>query len=211
MPDPVRSLEAHRYTDPAIFAAERAGTLARTWQFACHVSHLKAPGDYFTFEVAGESLFSITGSDGLTRAFYNVCQHRTECNNPDQMAYGINSGFANNDKYSSWFLWPMFSFQVYPGNPLNTYHWLPQEVDKVVVWRGWYTASGEETATVRQMAVQDLETTVAEDIRLVESVQRGLGARGYRPGPLVVDPDCGANSEHSIMHLQQWMREAMDD
>ena len=27
--------------------------------------------------------------------------------------------------YSSWFLWPTFSFQVYPGNRLNTYHWRP--------------------------------------------------------------------------------------
>ena len=53
-----------------------------------------------------------------------------------------------------------------------------------------------------------LNTTVAEDIGLVESVQRGLKSRGYRPGPLVVDPEGGVNSEHSVMVLQQWMREA---
>ncbi len=46
--------------------------------------------------------------------------------------------------------------------------------------------------------------------RLVESVQRGLRSRGYRPGPLVVDPRGGVNSEHSIKVLQQWMREAID-
>jgi hypothetical protein len=44
----------------------------------------------------------------------------------------------------------------------------------------------------------------------VESVQRGLKSRGYVPGPLVVDPGCGVNSEHSILHLQRWMREAVD-
>jgi hypothetical protein len=43
-----------------------------------------------------------------------------------------------------------------------------------------------------------------------ESVQRGLNARGYVPGPLVVDPKSGVNSEHSVMHLQRWMREAVD-
>ena len=32
----VRSLEAHFYTDPAVFRAERAGLLCRTWQFAGH-------------------------------------------------------------------------------------------------------------------------------------------------------------------------------
>ena len=63
---------------------------------------------------------------------------------------------------------------------------------------------------VRQLAVQDRQTTVAEDIGLVESVQRGLASRGYRPGPLVLDPECGVNSEHSVRALQQWMREAVD-
>ena len=61
-----------------------------------------------------------------------------------------------------------------------------------------------------QLAVQDRETTVEEDIHLVESVQRGLKSRGYRPGPLVMDPACGVNSEHSIAVLQSWMRDAAD-
>ena len=50
-----------------------------------------------------------------------------------------------------------------------------------------------------------------EDIHLVESVQRGLGSRGYRPGPLVIDPACGVNSEHSVAVLHGWMREALGD
>jgi phenylpropionate dioxygenase-like ring-hydroxylating dioxygenase large terminal subunit len=137
-------------------------------------------------------------------------RHTTECNSMDAMTYDINSGFDKNDQYSSWFLWPMFSFQVYPGNLLNTYHWRAVDADHVVVWRGWYSVGGEENEIVRQMAVQDRETTVAEDIGLVESVQRGLKSRGYVPGPLVVDPKCGVNSEHSILTLQRWMKEAVD-
>lgn len=137
-------------------------------------------------------------------------RHTTESGPLDQMSYDINSGFANNDKYSSWFLWPMFSFQVYPGNLLNTYHWRAIDADHVVVWRGWYSVGGYDDETVRRMAQQDRATTVEEDIHLVESVQRGLSSRGYVPGPLVVDPKCGVNSEHSILHLQRWMREAID-
>ena len=105
----------------------------------------------------------------------------------------------------------MFSAQVYPGNVLNTYHWRATSHDKVTVWRGWYSIGGEENETVRRLAIQDRETTVAEDITLVESVQRGLHSRGYRPGPLVVDPKGGVNSEHPVMYLQRWMREAIDD
>ena len=104
----------------------------------------------------------------------------------------------------------MFSFQVYPGNVLNTYHWRPQGVDRVTVWRGWYTPDGEESEVINRLAQQDRETTVEEDIRIVESVQRGLGSRGYRPGPLVLDPKGGVNSEHSVYYLQKWMREAVE-
>jgi phenylpropionate dioxygenase-like ring-hydroxylating dioxygenase large terminal subunit len=355
---PTLSLAAKYYTDPEVFKIESNGLLARTWQFAGHASQLKETGDYFTFDMAGESLFCIKGRDGEIRTFYNVCQHRahqlvsgqgqtrvvvcpyhawtyeltgelragpnikavegfdkssicltsvrtevflgfifvnldndakpmddwfpnvrtelesyiphwdtlaplewveipencnwkvsvenysecyhctlnhptfstgvvrpetydirpqgyclrhtTECNSMDAMTYDINSGFDKNDQYSSWFLWPMFSFQVYPGNLLNTYHWRAVDADHVVVWRGWYSVGGEENDIVRQMAVQDRETTVAEDIGLVESVQRGLKSRGYVPGPLVVDPKCGVNSEHSILTLQRWMKEAVD-
>ncbi len=355
---PTLSLAAKYYTDPEVFKLETSGLLARTWQFAGHASQLTETGDYFTFDLAGESLFCIKGRDGEIRTFYNVCQHRahqlvsgqgqtrvvvcpyhawtyeltgelragpnikavegfdkssicltsvrtevflgfifvnldndakpmddwfpnvrtelesyiphwdtlaplewveipencnwkvsvenysecyhctlnhptfstgvvrpetydiqpqgyclrhtTECNSMDAMTYDINSGFDKNDQYSSWFLWPMFSFQVYPGNLLNTYHWRAMDADHVVVWRGWYSVGGEENDIVRQMAVQDRETTVAEDIGLVESVQRGLKSRGYVPGPLVVDPKCGVNSEHSILTLQRWMKESVD-
>jgi len=137
-------------------------------------------------------------------------RHRTECQHPDRMTYGIDISMPHAGEYSSWFLWPTFSFQVYPGNVLNTYHWRPESVDRVTVWRGWYARDGDDPAVTKRLAAQDRETTVAEDVRLVESVQRGLGSRGYVPGPLVLDPCGGVNSEHSIRELQSWMREAVD-
>jgi phenylpropionate dioxygenase-like ring-hydroxylating dioxygenase large terminal subunit len=73
---PVRSLEARDYTDPAIFTAEKAGLLARKWQFACHASQFENPGDYHAFDLGDESLFCIMGRDRVIRTFYNVCLHR---------------------------------------------------------------------------------------------------------------------------------------
>ena len=81
----------------------------------------------------------------------------------------------------------------------------------VFVWRGWYSIDGVESSVVKQLAAQDRETTVAEDIGLVGSVQRGLKSRGYKPGPLVIDPNYGANSEHPIAVLQTWMREGVGE
>lgn len=139
-----------------------------------------------------------------------VLRHVTECQPVEKMTYPIDLSVPHAGDYQSWFLWPMFSFQCYPGNVLNTYHWRADSHDTCTVWRGWYTVDGAEDPVIRGLAVQDRETTVAEDIRLVESVQRGLKSKGYKPGPLVVDPNCGVSSEHSIKTLQQWMREAVE-
>lgn len=144
-----------------------------------------------------------------------VLRHVTECQSMDKMTYPVDLSVPPHaGDYQSWFLWPMFSFQCYPGNVLNTYHWRAGGPDHCTVWRGWYTPEGAESDVIRGLAVQDRETTVEEDIRLVESVQRGgLHSKGYRPpGPLVLDPpSCGGvMSEHSIATLQRWMREAVD-
>ncbi|MEM9232540.1 MAG: aromatic ring-hydroxylating dioxygenase subunit alpha, partial [Pseudomonadota bacterium] len=69
-------------------------------------------------------------------------RHTTECQNLESMTYEIDRSRAHALEYSSWFLWPMFSFQVYPGNVLNTYHWRATGPDTVTVWRGWYTVDG---------------------------------------------------------------------
>lgn len=354
----IRSLDAKYYVDPEFFEREKHGVLAHSWQFAGHASLLENSGDYFTFEIAGESLFCVRTATMEIKAFYNVCQHRahqlvqgagnmntivcpyhawtyaltgelrsgpnikvvpgfkkesiclsdvrlenfcgflfvnldpdaksmdecfpnvrgeltsfvphieslkplewisipekcnwkvsvenysecyhcqlnhptfargvvkpqtydiqpqgyclrhtTECQNLDKMSYPIDlSSNEHAGEYSSWFLWPLFSFQVYPGNILNTYHWRVIDHEHVVVWRGWYSMQGIDENVIHSLAVQDRQTTVEEDIHLVESVQRGLQSRGYRPGPLVLDPSCGVKSEHSIKVLQQWMREGV--
>lgn len=140
-----------------------------------------------------------------------VLRHTTECQGPEAMTYPVDlDANEHAGEYRSWFLWPMFSFQCYPGNVLNTYHWRAQDVDHCTVWRGWFTPGGWESDVIRGLARQDRETTVEEDIRLVESVHRGLKSRGYRPGPLVVDPSGGVSSEHSIATLQKWMRDGIE-
>ena len=358
MSESILALEPSLYTDPEIFRREQASVLAKTWQFAGHVSQLEKPGDYFTCQVAGENIVCLKDEANEIRAFYNVCQHRahelvngsgcsrllvcpyhswsyelngrlksapnsettatfdrskialkevrhevflgfifinldpgtrpmdewypgvreellpyvpgierlkpvlwndipencnwkvsienysecyhcpvnhpalmsgvvkpetydiqpqghclrhkTECQNLDKMSYEIDldsNEYAG--KYSTWYLWPMFSFQVYPGNILNTYHWRTDRHDRVTVTRGWFTEGGEESKTIRELAQQDLDTTVAEDIGLVESVNRGLHSRGYEAGQLVIDPAGGLRSEHSLHAMQNWYRELL--
>jgi len=92
------------------------------------------------------------------------------------------------------------------SNILNTYHWRATDVDSVILWRGWFSIDGVQDQIIDDLALQDRETTVEEDIGLVESVHTGLKSKGYIPGPLVLDPQNGVDSEHSIATLQHWMR-----
>ena len=137
-------------------------------------------------------------------------RHTTKAAQSDAMTYAVaNDAGLHKTDYSSWYLWPTLSFQVYPGAVLNTYHWQPTGVDTVKVTRGWFAPEDAYTDEIEGLAQQDLETTVAEDVRLVNSVQRGLQSKGYRPGPLLIDGNLGLNSEHSIAALQRWVKEAV--
>jgi carnitine monooxygenase subunit len=356
----MRALDASFYTDPRVFERDKQQILFRTWQYAGHVSQVEKPGDYFAFSVCDQNLFTLRGSDGVVRSFFNVCMHRahplvadsgnkrvlvcpyhawtyeldgrlrkapnddkvpgfdreaiclsevrteilcgfifvnldpqaqpmaewfphveeqlrnfvphiddlkpilwnrveehcnwkvtvenySECyhcrlNHPtfatgvidpdsynilpqghclrhttrtaalENMSYVIeDSGNEYATQYSSWFLWPTFSFQVYPGQILNTYLWRPLDVSETLVYRGWYTSAGASSEVVSKLAEQDMKTTVVEDIRLVNAVQQGLASRGYRPGPLIIDPEGGVNSEHSIRAIHEWILDAHAD
>ncbi len=137
-------------------------------------------------------------------------RHTTTAASSDAMTYGIDVRDEAASSYSSWYLWPTSSFQVYPGRLVNTYHWEAAHHARVTVRRGWYARNGESDATARTMSRLDRDTTLAEDIDIVESVQRGLESGHYEPGPLVVNPRGGVMSEHSIATFQRWVRDALD-
>ena len=134
------------------------------------------------------------------------CMHHTAKAQAGESAWYDTSG----SDYGTFFLWPAFSLQIFPSGLVNTYHWRPLAVDDTRVYRGWYSNDGAVDDGLQRVIDLDRETTFAEDLMLVRNVQRGLGSRGYRPGPLVIDPDQGMDSEHSIATLHEWLREAVD-
>ena len=77
-PEPARSysLRAEAYTDPRWNSFERGAIFARSWQWACHVEKVRAPGSYIALEVAGQPVCILRDRKGELRAFYNVCKHR---------------------------------------------------------------------------------------------------------------------------------------
>ena len=350
-----QALAARYYTSPEIFSKARERLFFRSWQFACHVSRIPEPGDYFAFSVLDQDLFVVRGRNGDLRCFFNVCRHRghllvegtgrtrlvkcpyhawaygldgklvsapgtqglpgfdrsticltevrlevfcgfvfvnldseaasmTEtfpgveeeiralCPDIEERAFAhehdilegcnwlvavenynecyhckvVHPTFASGvidpksynirpmgetqclrhsakaqsgdmawydtsgSDYGSFFLWPSFSLQIYPSGLVNTYHWQPLEASETRVCRGWYSADGIVDDSLQKVIDLDRDTTFAEDLTLVRGVQRGLNSVGYRPGPLVVNPNEGIDSEHSIAKLHEWYREAVD-
>ena len=69
------TIPAAWYTDPRIAQLELQNVFSRTWQSVGRTEQVEKPGQYVTATVAGEPIVAVRGSDGILRAFYNVCRH----------------------------------------------------------------------------------------------------------------------------------------
>ena len=67
------------YRNRAFFDLEMDRIFKRHWLLVGHLAEMPEPGDYLTFDVAGERAVIIRGDDGVVRAFHNVCRHRGSC------------------------------------------------------------------------------------------------------------------------------------
>lgn len=72
---PGYGLPAGFYTSPDVWEAD-LGVLSPLWYLVGHTSQIPEPGDTKVVSLFGESVVVVRGSDGVVRAFYNVCSHR---------------------------------------------------------------------------------------------------------------------------------------
>ncbi len=70
------SLAREFYTDPDIYERDIERIFLRSWLYAGHQSEIPDPGDWFLYDLAGESVIIARGLDGQIRALLNVCRHR---------------------------------------------------------------------------------------------------------------------------------------
>ncbi len=70
------SLEQPFYCNDDIFRQDIEHVLKKKWLLVDHASRIPKPGDFFLFEVAGESILIIRQDSKVINAFYNVCRHR---------------------------------------------------------------------------------------------------------------------------------------
>jgi choline monooxygenase len=69
------TIPATWYVDPRIMELERRTVFSRSWQLVGRADQVSKPGQYITWDLAGEPLLIVRGDDQVLRGFFNVCRH----------------------------------------------------------------------------------------------------------------------------------------
>ena len=70
------SLDQAFYTDADIYQRDIEQIYLKCWLYAGHISEIPTVGDWFLFELAGESVIIVRSGESEVSALINVCRHR---------------------------------------------------------------------------------------------------------------------------------------
>jgi Rieske 2Fe-2S family protein len=70
------SLPGGLYRDPEVYEKEIRAIFMKSWLCVGHQSQIPRRGDYFLFEMAGESVIIVHEAENRINALLNVCRHR---------------------------------------------------------------------------------------------------------------------------------------
>ena len=171
------SLEQPFYRSQAFHDLDMERVFRRSWLFAGHACEIKKPGDFFTFDVGGDSLIVIRQDDGSICALFNVCRHRGSviCRAP--------SGHKRR------FVCPYHQWTYDLDGSLLSNTWMPKDFDK--------SRFGLARAAVRVVAGL-IFVNLAEAPQPFEparDLERLLGLQGIESGKVAFQEtyDIGAN------------------
>jgi phenylpropionate dioxygenase-like ring-hydroxylating dioxygenase large terminal subunit len=121
---------------------------------------------------------------------------------PSDKGYNFEDS-ANNHAFSGFWAWPCTMFNVPPGDGFMTaLYQFPVSADVTLQHYDVYFVNRELTDAQKKLLDWYRDVFSQEDLRLVESVQRGLRSRGYRgQGRIMVDRARSGLSEHGIAHF----------
>lgn len=108
-----------------------------------------------------------------------------------------------NDKFFTWWFYPTFAIQCYPGGIINTYRWKAISKNRTKVEVDWWLPSEIPTSDEINVILQHRNFTFSEDAPIVNSVQKGLESGALERPTYVVDVDNSHNSEHPILAFHE--------
>ncbi|CAG2159951.1 aromatic ring-hydroxylating oxygenase subunit alpha [Cupriavidus numazuensis] len=107
--------------------------------------------------------------------------------------------------FSGFWAWPCTMFNVPPGaNFMTVIYEFPASAEVTLQHYEIYFLNKELTEDQQKLVEWYRDVFRPEDLRLVESVQKGLKSRGYRgQGRIMVDRQRSGISEHGIVHFHR--------
>ena len=126
--------------------------------------------------------------------------HMAEAGKTRNSAYSV-AGATVKD-HAVWWLWPNTCLMRYPGRGnFIVMRIIPAGVERTLETYDFYFETAEPTeAEVEAIRYID-EVLQAEDIALVESVQRGMKTPAFSQGRIVHDAGGSGKSEHAVHHF----------
>jgi len=145
-----------------------------------------------------------------SRCYDIYSSHISPVGRSDSKAYQYDKATAASSEFAAWWLWPNVTFNILPGCAnITTLHIIPTGPETVEEHLDFYFESKDLTDEQQAAIRYADEVLQAEDIGLVESVQRGLHSHGYSQGRYIVDSGRTEVSEHALHHFHSLLFKAV--
>ncbi len=133
--------------------------------------------------------------------------HMAEAGKGENSAYSVDDASVRD--HAVWWLWPNTCLMRYPGRGnFIIMQIIPVDVDRTFETYDFFFETSEPIAAERE-AIKYIDSVLqAEDIALVESVQRGMGTPAFDQGRIVHDPCGSGKSEHAVHHFHGLLLDA---
>ena len=133
--------------------------------------------------------------------------HMAEAGKTANRAYAVDQATVKD--HAVWWLWPNTCLMRYPGRGnFIVLHVIPVGPDRTLETYDFFLETAEPNETEVE-AIRYLDTVLqAEDIAIVESVQRGMATPAFTQGRIVHDPAGSGASEHAVHHFHGLVLEA---
>jgi choline monooxygenase len=126
--------------------------------------------------------------------------HMAEAGNGANTAYDVSNAAVRT--HAVWWLWPTTCLMRYPGrSSMIVLNIIPAGPERTLETYDFYLETPEPDAAEREAIRYLDEVLQAEDIAIVESVQKGMATPAFQQGRIVHDPEGSGKSEHAVHHF----------
>lgn len=126
--------------------------------------------------------------------------HMADAGKSANTAYDVSN--ATVKTHAVWWLWPNTCLMRYPGrSSMIVLNIIPAGPDRTLETYDFFLETPDATEAELQSIKYLDEVLQAEDIAIVESVQKGMNTPAFTQGRIVNDPEGSGKSEHAVHHF----------